>query len=98
MYPLSQKVEERHHETCQAKVRRTPERSYLQVSPTRKDKIHLEINRERPGLEKRWERSSTMERGRSINYDTTPSPVLNEAQLKRQDNFNHFITDLDKRI
>ena len=41
-----------------------------------------------------------MERPRVADYEqVTPSHLqLTEAQLKRQDNFNHFISDLDKRI
>ena len=42
MYPLSQKVEDKHYqEHYQHKERRSPERSYLQISPSRRDKIHL---------------------------------------------------------
>lgn len=70
----------------------------MQVSPSRRDKIRLDLNRDRPSLDKRWERSATIDKTRGINYDQLRTPMLSEAQLRRQDNFNHFISDLDKRI
>lgn len=81
MYPLSQKMEDKSfNETYQCKVRRSPRRSpqkaYLNVSPSRRERIQIEVNREKAGFESKWERSATIEKTSSINYDKLKPHML----------------------
>ena len=78
--------------------RRTLDHVPFEYSPVRKDRIHFD----RPKLDLKCERAYTSERMKMSDYDELMGPVnahqITEAQIKRQDNFNHFISDLDKRI
>ena len=93
LYPLSQQMDFDPHSR-----RQHLDHIPFEYSPVRKERIHFE----RPKIELKCERAYTTERKRMADYDELMGPVnvhhLTEAQLKRQDNFNNFICDLDKRI
>jgi hypothetical protein len=66
------------------------------MSPAKEDRLHLE----RSKLNLKYDRGYSMERNRLRQDLDMPVSVqqMTEANIKRQDNFNHFISDLDKRI
>ena len=90
LYPLSQQIDYSPH------PRRTHEHLISESSPIRKERTHYE----RPKVELKCDRAYSRERLRTTDEIMAPMNVhqMTEAHLKRQDNFNHFISDLDKRI
>jgi len=89
LYPLSQQMDYSAH------PKRTYDHLVSESSPIRKERPYCE----RPKTDLKCERVYSRERLRAAD-EMAPMSVhqMTEAHLKRQDNFNHFISDLDKRI
>ena len=89
LYPLSQQMDYSSH------PKRTYDHLISESSPVRKERPHYE----RPKVELKCEKAYSRDRLRNTD-EMAPMSVhqMTEAHLKRQDNFNHFISDLDKRI